>query len=832
MSLLRKNNPSKPGKPNFIYCEKCHVEKFTKGTCPTCYKPVMTKTDPYITHNKRTWHASCFKCFKCHIDVASNPMVDLKGRPCCEECLMAQAGSSTESNSPQMHESEPYVRTSPTPGNRSMTSSPVPSPSPLPARPRPASHYGLNSSSLEVAADLSSRLQLNLSPLDLNIDRSLLHQTNSPLSAQSTSSQFSLGGTCSRNSSSSSGYTSTTSISNYSGLGRKRSDSLSPSAFTSGPSTSILVKADCPASSAAGSPVLAHRRPSSALSIHSYTSSRPSSPPPHQRQDHESEDAFKSDDCPRTIDEGQEQGAVDNMSESTLHGPHHSRSQSLVGLDDIGPQSLQQSKTGMSTGTSSQNSSRPATPSLKTQADSEIAAAAEKLSVSDVARSQPQAELQKQPSSRPVLGRARSRSAVGPSTAASVRARTEAYMNQANFTANSPSTSRSSSQLFGYNRNSATFSNLPKQPAPTEVNERDSKDFKAVPAELEPNRANSFSGHARQRSNTVPEAMSFPVVNMAEVALSPLQQRAASIPEGHCHKCMEKVTENGVRLQNGDRYHIACFLCNGCKQVFTESEFHVVFGRPYHPHCVSMAGPTSTMGAVTKCQQCHKVIGNKSIRFSGLNYHPQCFACSHCSKVLTSTSRFFEVDGRVECEQCCDERDHARLPPKVVPVARAADHFPMPVMAPSGPGGITATGLSRSGSVLSDSGAASPLRSPGSPSFAHDVSSDHPNGGGLDSPVLVMAASPLAQRATPPALTSFFGTRTRPLPKFGGVKTCPRCQQAVGVMDQVPGPKNEKWHKKCLNCKECKKVLDSSALTRGEGEAFCRACFNKTRTRA
>ncbi|KAF9989756.1 hypothetical protein BGZ75_005120, partial [Mortierella antarctica] len=45
-----------PGKPTIIYCEKCYIERFTKGNCPSCFKPVMSKTDPYITHNKRSWH--------------------------------------------------------------------------------------------------------------------------------------------------------------------------------------------------------------------------------------------------------------------------------------------------------------------------------------------------------------------------------------------------------------------------------------------------------------------------------------------------------------------------------------------------------------------------------------------------------------------------------------------------------------------------------------------------------------------------------------------------------------------------------------------------------
>jgi hypothetical protein len=251
------------------------------------------------------------------------------------------------------------------------------------------------------------------------------------------------------------------------------------------------------------------------------------------------------------------------------------------------------------------------------------------------------------------------------------------------------------------------------------------------------------------------------------------------------------------------------------------------------------------MGAITKCQKCHKVVANKSIRFSGHNYHPQCFTCKHCDKVLNSTSRFYEVEGQVECQQCCDERDSVRLPPKMVQVPRNTDHFPMPAMVvpamdnnnrrgsvplePSGPGMIDDhSGLSRSGSGSSN-GSSSPLRAPGSPSLpspslAINLHDSQELGGGAASPVVVMA-SPLVSRVAPPALTSFFSTRSSPLPKFGGTTNCPRCHEAVGVMDQVPGPKNEKWHKKCLNCVGCKKNLDSSALTRGEGEAFCRGCY-------
>ncbi|KAG0218097.1 hypothetical protein BGX33_008631 [Mortierella sp. NVP41] len=835
-----------PGRPTIIYCEKCYFEKFSKGNCPACYKPVLTKTDPYITHNRRSWHTACFACFKCRLNLSTKPMVDLKGRPCCEDCLMAQAGSE---QSP-VQEGERTFGDSLTPADRSLSGSPAPSPLRYPTSAK------VSTNDIDDTLNLSKRLHLNTSPQDLNSDYNLA-QTNSPLSAQSYSSQSSFGAPFRANASS--GHTSGTS-STHSSLGRNKR----PEPNTS--SASNLLKSDQGLS--AGSPLFSYQRPGSALSIHSYTSSRPTSPAPPSQHGHDNR--FDStDDLDSTLrDKGSSNNGAEwnNRPESTLHGLRRSRSRSLGGLDGLDSGlSKPQTNGGSNHELNGQPNSRPGTPGNK-RSGLDAYPASVKV---DPVFPEPQQTKQTQQTPLPPAGRSRSRSTVAPSSMGMVRARTEAYMNHAQSATSPPP--KTASQQFGNlgipgrtngfggdNRSYSSFNASLKQ-SNTSLADKDVKDPKAVasPLEAEPNRP-SLHRHGRQRSNTVGEAFSFPTVSVDTSLTSSTQQRPTIVPEGHCHKCLERVTENGIRLQNGDRYHIGCFLCNGCKQVFTESEFHIVFGRPYHPRCVSMAGPTSTMGAVTKCQQCHKVIGNKAIRFAGMCYHPQCFTCTHCYKVLHSTSKFFEVDGQVECDQCCDERDRVRLPPKIVPIARGTDHFPtlLPMavrntgMEASGPGLMATTtsheGLSRSGSGYGSplsadaSGASSPLRSPGSPSFSYSSSAnlldsrDHLDGGGdhggMGSPVLMMT-SPAAVRSTPPALTSLFSTRTRPLPKFGGVTTCPRCRQAVGVMDQVPGPKNEKWHKKCLNCKECKKVLDSSALTRGEGEAFCRGCFNKTRVR-
>ncbi|KAF9181139.1 hypothetical protein BGZ50_005718 [Haplosporangium sp. Z 11] len=664
-----------PGRPHIMHCEKCYVEKFTKGNCPSCFKPVLSKTDLYITHNKRSWHTDA----------------------------------------------------------------------------------------------------------------------------------------------------------------------------------SVLIRI----------------RPGSALSIHSYTSSRASSPGLERK-----EQDYDNDARPARDDH-------EISSEPTLPGLRRSRSRSMVGLEDLDTRLVRRnedsptpSRNGSSRSDSgSQRGSLPGTPGRKSPVmdrypasiEADIVTPTERMSLSTSDAARPLPEQQIPPKSR--LSRVRSRSSVVPSTTGMVRARTEALLNQAQSTTSSTSRNisqhfNSSHSLYGSKdrvngvgmdtKTFSTFDNASKQMA--KVPEKATKSWETRQPEAEPNRS-PLHRHGRQRSNTVGEAIDFPAVRVDSLA-SPTFQRG-SIPENHCHKCLEKVVENGIRLQNGDRYHIGCFLCHGCKQVFTESEFHIVFGRPYHPNCVSMAGTTSMVGLTTKCHQCQKSIGNKSIRFAGVNYHPQCFTCTHCHKVLHSTSRFFEVEGRVECEQCCEERDRQRLAPKIVPVARGTDHFPVPPVAvpvaiadqgrrnnvplePSGPGMMAKSdadgNLSRSGSGFgsprSVSGASTPHLSPESPSSKNPISNVHEmrDHDEVSSPVLLMA-SPLAIRSEAPALTSLFSTRTRPLPKFGGVMTCPRCHQPVGVMDQVPGPDSTKWHKKCLNCKGCKKALDSSAQTRGEGEAYCRGCFDKTRIR-
>ncbi|GAA5895579.1 hypothetical protein JCM6882_000345 [Rhodosporidiobolus microsporus] len=64
-------------------------------------------------------------------------------------------------------------------------------------------------------------------------------------------------------------------------------------------------------------------------------------------------------------------------------------------------------------------------------------------------------------------------------------------------------------------------------------------------------------------------------------------------------------------------------------------------------------------------------------------------------------------------------------------------------------------------------------------------------------------------------------------PVFGGAPTCPRCQKAVYFAEQTLGPGGVAFHKLCLKCTVCGRLLEPRLLVDHEGEAYCKACHSK-----
>ncbi|KAF8898600.1 hypothetical protein BD779DRAFT_1607360 [Infundibulicybe gibba] len=71
-------------------CRSCFTTNGgSKGTCPTCSRPVLTlKSEGGFIHAaEKYWHKRCFNCIGCHKNIGNSPMVDLLGRPSCAECF-------------------------------------------------------------------------------------------------------------------------------------------------------------------------------------------------------------------------------------------------------------------------------------------------------------------------------------------------------------------------------------------------------------------------------------------------------------------------------------------------------------------------------------------------------------------------------------------------------------------------------------------------------------------------------------------------------------------------------------------------------------------------
>ena len=75
---------------NRFLCRGCFMDNGgTKGTCPSCSRPVLTlKSEGGFVHSAgKYWHKHCFNCNECQRNIGDAPLVDLLGRPSCPGCF-------------------------------------------------------------------------------------------------------------------------------------------------------------------------------------------------------------------------------------------------------------------------------------------------------------------------------------------------------------------------------------------------------------------------------------------------------------------------------------------------------------------------------------------------------------------------------------------------------------------------------------------------------------------------------------------------------------------------------------------------------------------------
>ncbi|KAK5135889.1 hypothetical protein LTR08_004539 [Meristemomyces frigidus] len=118
----------------------------------------------------------------------------------------------------------------------------------------------------------------------------------------------------------------------------------------------------------------------------------------------------------------------------------------------------------------------------------------------------------------------------------------------------------------------------------------------------------------------------------------------------NCRGCGKMIEGKSVKAADGrltGRWHKACFTCRACEQPFTTADFYVIDNQPYcEQHYHEKNG--------SLCHGCHRGIEGQYLETisSGQTekkFHPRCFTCCDCRKVLSDD--YFEISGKVFCER-------------------------------------------------------------------------------------------------------------------------------------------------------------------------------------
>ncbi|KAI9705119.1 MAG: hypothetical protein M1836_006902 [Candelina mexicana] len=132
----------------------------------------------------------------------------------------------------------------------------------------------------------------------------------------------------------------------------------------------------------------------------------------------------------------------------------------------------------------------------------------------------------------------------------------------------------------------------------------------------------------------------------AESPSQPPKRRPTTSRKGNCRGCGEVIVGKSVSSADGrltGRYHKPCFVCMTCKEPFQTADFYVIKNQPYcerHYHQLNN----------TVCQTCNRGIEGQYLETEKKQkFHPRCFSCQDCRKVLGHD--YFEMNGRVYCEQ-------------------------------------------------------------------------------------------------------------------------------------------------------------------------------------
>ncbi|CAF2033923.1 unnamed protein product [Rotaria magnacalcarata] len=115
-----------------------------------------------------------------------------------------------------------------------------------------------------------------------------------------------------------------------------------------------------------------------------------------------------------------------------------------------------------------------------------------------------------------------------------------------------------------------------------------------------------------------------------------------------CTECRRPISNERYKSYRGKNYHSNCFRCGQCDKIIADSEFYVENSKPCCNECYHAR-------FAPKCTECRRPISNERYKsYCGKKYHPGCFRCTQCSKVMSDVE-FPAHNSNPYCIQCYDK---------------------------------------------------------------------------------------------------------------------------------------------------------------------------------
>ena len=122
-----------------------------------------------------------------------------------------------------------------------------------------------------------------------------------------------------------------------------------------------------------------------------------------------------------------------------------------------------------------------------------------------------------------------------------------------------------------------------------------------------------------------------------------------SLFTGMCFTCKQKITGGGGCSAMGKTYHIDCFTCGKCKETkLVGKEFYVVEDVPHCDVCYK--------DTLEECALCMQKITDRVLHAVGCSFHPECFKCCACSKMLDTLPFMLDEDKQPHCVDCYQQK--------------------------------------------------------------------------------------------------------------------------------------------------------------------------------